>query len=1174
MRKNSILLVTLFLLSRSTLWASAIPVTDSNFLNALTLNDWATAADSVNSTVCGASFTFGFTGTQNVALQVDNAHLGAVAASRFPIIAWTVNGGPLQTHQLAAGETSVALAMNVANPIIDFYIQGMSPIEDRYNGNVPVNSVKITGFTIDDGGATFPVVLPRKVWLDIGDSILSGDEALYAAGQGRPADDDWAASDDGRASYGYLLARHYGYQEVRLAYGGYDWGGGLANVPTLATLIDHKTSTTSRLSGGKLNPIPDVALINLGENGTPALSDVTNALARLRSRVNSTTKIIVMIPVSGAALNLLTLAFNSYKNSSGDTNAFLVNLGPIGYATGDGQHPTAQGHQVIYRTALPYFDAILTPTPLRICPMGDSITAGFTDNPNWAVPFQFGYRSALYTLLTNGNVRFQYVGSSPQPWNGISGTITNLPNPDLRALDQDHHEGYSSQGTAFILANIGNWITNDQPDVILLQAGINDIGLGSTGEPTAVEANLSNIVATAVSLSPATRLIVAQITPYSSYTPALAKYNNYIANVLIPSFAGRGYMVSTVNQYTNLCLPGTTNIDSSLFANGINHPNTVAYGRMAQTWFAELQRYYFSITPPTVVVDTQPATANSFVGEQITFRAGFASDQAMNYQWQKIANGATNLIAGATNATLTLTNLQSADSGAYFLTASNGLGIGACAAGSLSVSNPAAAVGNLITAIADQTGRGVGTFIPGWLVATNQSLIAGQAPSSAVGNFSLEIPGRSVNALTTGDNGALTKIVGPSGFTSSTNYVTCGNGGGAGSTVTYTLPASSYGYDLTNITVYGGWADNGRDQQAYTVSYSTASAPSTFITLAVVNHNPNIGGGIQSAIRISLSPAAGALAKNVAAVQFDFTSPAPENGYCGYDQITVFGSASSSQTVTNAAVVSTTQYAAASTAFDGAIANNLVTAGAPSLDNLSASHDPSLPTTFATAGLNDDSAAANANCAYYANTEPVGDLPVTITFNLNTNIATGGSLFGYDVKSIQAITGWSDSNLANQKFQLLLSVNGGVYQDYGTFNATTNTTASNNGNNAILQTLTNQITGTIASGVTGIQFVFTSPGGLQAGSGGTLIRELQAFGIPSLAPAVPTTLDAAILTGGKLIMRIAGMISGRNYEVQSATNLTSPAWLTETNFVTSGTSAFITNLISGSDHKFFRVLGY
>ena len=45
----------------------------------------------------------------------------------------------------------------------------------------------------------------------------------------------------------------------------------------------------------------------------------------------------------------------------------------------------------------------------------------------------------------------------------------------------------------------------------------------------------------------------------------------------------------------------------------------------------------------------------------------------------------------------------------------------------------------------------------------------------------------------------------------------------------------------------------------------------------------------QSATRITLTAAAGALATNVAAVKFDFTNPASENGYCGYSQIELFG---------------------------------------------------------------------------------------------------------------------------------------------------------------------------------------------------------------------------------------------------------------------------------------------
>ena len=855
-----------------------IPVTDSNLLSALTPENWVCQTDSINSTVCGASFTLGFNGTQQVALQVDNAHLSASVASRYPIITWSVNGGAFQAHQLVAGETSILLAAGVTNPVVDLYVKGMSPFEDRYTGDVPPNSVKITGFLVDAGGSTVAATLPANVWLNIGDSIMSGDAAAYAAGQGRPPDAGWAASDDGRASYGYLLARHYGYREARLAYGGYDWGGG--PVP-LRTLIDQKTSTISRLSGGFLSPIPEVVLINLGENGVPAATDVTQALVKLRSRVNPATKIIVMIPVAGTARSAVTQDFASYTNSSGDASAFLVDLGQIAYATADGQHPTAAGHLAIYLDALPLFNPIIG--------------------------------------------------------------ITNQPS-----------------------------------------------------------------------------------------------------------------------------------------------------------------------LPPYAMVDTQPATATAFVGEPITFSAVMGGDQPMTYQWQRVSGGVTNIIFGETNTSLTLTNLQLTNTSSYFLRASNALGVGVSAAGSLAVSNLPAAANNIITAIAGETGRGVGKFVPGWARVTNNSLIAGQLPSSAAGNFSLEAPGRNVHSLTAGGDGALSVIAGTSGNTSSTNYVTCGNGYGAGASLIYPLTGSAYGYDLTNITVDGGWADNGRDQQAYTIYYSTVMAPGTFVPLTSINYNPPEGGGMQSATRVMFQSATGFLATNVAAVKFDFSSPPSENGYCGYSQLAVSGPAGAPVTIASnpsPAIIQTTQAGGSASAFDGAIAVNLIRAGQSSINNVAVAHGPSISTSFTTAGLNDGSAAANANLTYYGDTDPTGgNLPVTITFNLNTNTATDGFAKGYVITRIQVITGWMDSNLGNQSFQLQLSLNGGPFNDFGTFSCTTNTTALNNGDNSILQTLTGNA-GTLASGVTGIRFVFQNPGGVQGGSGGTLIRELQVFGAPVVHLAIQTTAD-------------------------------------------------------------------
>ncbi|MGA2245043.1 MAG: protease pro-enzyme activation domain-containing protein [Verrucomicrobiota bacterium] len=292
---------------------------------------------------------------------------------------------------------------------------------------------------------------------------------------------------------------------------------------------------------------------------------------------------------------------------------------------------------------------------------------------------------------------------------------------------------------------------------------------------------------------------------------------------------------------------------------------------------------------PQVATNTLPVTAADVVGGQVTFTAGFMAGAPMVLQWQRISGGVTNNIPGATNTALTLADLQLTNTASYQLQASNAFGSAVSTPSSLTVSSVPAAVNNVVTALASQTGTGSGSFAPTWTVTTNSSLIAGQSPSSTSGNFSLEAPGRSVSSLTAGGNDALYVINGTSGTTTSTNYVTCGNGYGAGSLVIYTLTGSVSGYDLTNITVYGGWKDAGRDQQAYTVYYSTVAAPATFVLLGTLNYLPANPAGVQCATRATLTPAVGVLAARVAAIKFDFTTPASENGYCGYSEINLSG---------------------------------------------------------------------------------------------------------------------------------------------------------------------------------------------------------------------------------------------------------------------------------------------
>lgn len=301
--------------------------------------------------------------------------------------------------------------------------------------------------------------------------------------------------------------------------------------------------------------------------------------------------------------------------------------------------------------------------------------------------------------------------------------------------------------------------------------------------------------------------------------------------------------------------------------------------------YSEIQVYGSkSLAVPVLASDTEPGSASDVVGGQITLSATITG--ATSSQWFDISNGATNAIPGATNQTLLLANLQMTDSGTYFLMGSNSAGITYSSGSTLVVNTVGNALvsgaANVIASGANQTGRG-SVYTPNWIIGTNNDLIYGAFPSAnGSGVFNQENSG-GIGILTDGQFGSV-----GSGINSSLATV----GQNAGTSLTYTLSGPASGFDITSITTYGGWSDGGRDQQAYTVSYSTVLAPDVFTPIATVSFNPSLPGSVPSADRIEISSSDGPIATNVSKIEFDFTNPGVENGYTGLAEIGVFGAAS------------------------------------------------------------------------------------------------------------------------------------------------------------------------------------------------------------------------------------------------------------------------------------------
>src|ERR1051326_7622051 len=211
----------------------------------------------------------------------------------------------------------------------------------------------------------------------------------------------------------------------------------------------------------------------------------------------------------------------------------------------------------------------------------------------------------------------------------------------------------------------------------------------------------------------------------------LALYRSY---VLDPNGAdgvtsNLWYNLPATNQYdiSDTSFNTITNTTSSFIA-----PTGTTKVRF-QVVFAQLSGYpggsiYFDDLDLTKIAGTDPdisvspASQTRIVGQTATFTVVAAGATTLHYVWQKdlvtVTNGGN--ISGATNATLIVSNLTTADAGSYVVTVSDNNGSLSSSPAILTVLTPAQAA-NYLTDPGFELGA---TFAPFWSTYNGQAVVS------------------------------------------------------------------------------------------------------------------------------------------------------------------------------------------------------------------------------------------------------------------------------------------------------------------------------------------------------------------------------------------------------------------------------------------------------------------
>ena len=295
--------------------------------------------------------------------------------------------------------------------------------------------------------------------------------------------------------------------------------------------------------------------------------------------------------------------------------------------------------------------SLIAQTPIRIMPLGDSITHG--------VGAAGGYRLPLYIALENAGYTVDFIGSSTEnPASGLGSEI--------------NHEGHSgwrvSHSSIGLYEHLYGWFEQiEDPHVVLIHAGTND-----TNDPDFEHCidEMDAMITRIAECQPDAEIILttlmkrgAEDLSDSRYI-AITNYFNPYVYPLVTNHVAQGHNVHYLDMHAYVEL---ADMDDNL------HPNAVGYQKMADAWFPAITNII-----GTSPANNRPAAMRAVGGGDrnsitITFNKELSESSATNTANYAVSSGITTLSASLSGdqRTITLTTSEQPAGTSHTVTLNN-----------------------------------------------------------------------------------------------------------------------------------------------------------------------------------------------------------------------------------------------------------------------------------------------------------------------------------------------------------------------------------------------------------------------------------------------------------------------------------------------------------------------